>query len=443
MSGRTKVLLVCAVSLGASILRLSAQEVGGDTITGKVHQIEKVTVTARRSPNKVTSAVPIQTMSRQDISQLGIQNMADAVRRFAGANVKDYGGIGGLKTVSIRNMGAAHTAVSYDGVAVSNCQAGQIDIGRFSLDNVSMLSLAIGQSEDLLQSARLYASAGVLGIETEKPHFDDGRNAAFQARVRGGSFGMVSPSLRWWQKLGCRTRVAVDAGYMRADGNYPFTLVNGKYVTEEKRNNSGIYSWQGEATFYHTFKDDSELDVKGYYFYSRRGLPGAVTLYNPLSDETLWDENTFVQARYRKHFSPRWSLQAQAKYNHGWNKYKDEGKEYTDGYYRENHRQDEYYISATVLYRPLEALTLSLAQDGVITSCATVCRNVLSLQDILPSVPSMHATGKDGSRPRLRWCILPLRSMPRKVRSPMTSIALPPLYQSVCSLGRTSRCISG
>lgn len=82
MSGRTKVLLVCAVSLGASILRLSAQEVGGDTITGKVHQIEKVTVTARRSPNKVTSAVPIQTMSRQDISQLGIQNMADAVRRL-------------------------------------------------------------------------------------------------------------------------------------------------------------------------------------------------------------------------------------------------------------------------------------------------------------------------------------------------------------------------
>lgn len=124
-------------------------------------------MTARRSPNKVTSAVPVQTMSQQDISRLGIQNMADAVRRFAGANVKDYGGIGGLKTVSIRNMGAAHTAVSYDGVAVSNCQAGQIDIGRFSLDNVSMLSLAIGQSEDLLQSARLYASAGVLGIETE------------------------------------------------------------------------------------------------------------------------------------------------------------------------------------------------------------------------------------------------------------------------------------
>ena len=45
--------------------------------------------------------------------------------------MKDYGGLGGLKTISIRNLGAAHTAVSYDGIAVSNSQAGQIDIGRF------------------------------------------------------------------------------------------------------------------------------------------------------------------------------------------------------------------------------------------------------------------------------------------------------------------------
>lgn len=366
MVERIKIWPACIVFFFMYACPLSAQEVAKDTIAGKVHQIEKVTVTARRLPNKVTSTVPVQTFSQQDISQLGIQNIADAVRRFAGANVKDYGGIGGLKTVSVRNMGAAHTAVSYDGVAVSNCQAGQIDIGRFSLDNVSTLSFAIGQAEDMLQSARLYASAGVLSIETEKPHFDEGRNAAFQARIRGGSFGYVTPSLRWWQKIGSRTRLAVDANYMRADGNYPFTLVNGKYVTEEKRNNSDIYSWQGEATLFHTFKDGGELDVKGYYFNSRRGLPGAVTLYNPLSDETLWDENTFVQARYKKQFSSRWSLQAQAKYNHGWNRYRDEGKEYTNGYYQEHHRQDEYYLSAAVLYRPLESLTFSLAQDGVI-----------------------------------------------------------------------------
>lgn len=63
------------------------------------------------------------------MAKLGIRNMADAVRRFAGTNVKDYGGTGGLKTVSVRNMGAAHTGVSYDGILVSNCQAGRSTSG--------------------------------------------------------------------------------------------------------------------------------------------------------------------------------------------------------------------------------------------------------------------------------------------------------------------------
>lgn len=120
--------------------------------------------------------------------------------------------------------------------------------------------------------------------------------------MRGGSFGYVSPSIRWWQKAGSRTSFSLNGNYMRADGNYPFTLVNGKYVTEEKRNNSAIYTYQIEPTLFHTFKDSSNLELKAYYFYSKRGLPGSVTLYNPISDETLWDENVFIQTRYKKDF---------------------------------------------------------------------------------------------------------------------------------------------
>lgn len=247
----------------------------------------------------------------------------------AGTNVRDYGGIGGLKTVSVRNMGAHHTAVSYDGTPVSNCQAGQVDIGRFSLDNVGMLSLAVGQTEDMLQSARLYASAAVLGITTERPYFDDSRNARFRVTMSGGSFGYVSPSVRWWQKIGSRVTTSLDGTFLRADGNYPFTLVNGKNVTRERRNNSAIDSWHGEANVYYDMPDGGDLQVKGYYFYSKRGLPGAVVLYNPVSTEKLWDRNAFVQARYRKSFSPKWELQAQAKYNYGWNKDTEEGPQFS------------------------------------------------------------------------------------------------------------------
>lgn len=75
-----------------------------DSIT--MQRIDDVVIEARRSPIKVSTAAPVQTLSGTALTRLGIQNMADAVRRFAGANVRDYGGVGGLKTVSVRNMGA-------------------------------------------------------------------------------------------------------------------------------------------------------------------------------------------------------------------------------------------------------------------------------------------------------------------------------------------------
>ena len=342
-----------------------------DSIHGKAHQLDDVTVTARRIPAKITSATPVQVLSKEDLKNLGIQNMGDAVKRFAGTNVRDYGGIGGLKTVSVRNLGAAHTAVSYDGVAISNTQAGQIDVGRFSLDNVSTLSLAIGHDDNLLQPARLFASAGVLNIETEKPHFEDGRNTFTQIQMRGGSFGYLTPAIRHWQKLGERTRISLDANYLRADGEYPFELKNGNLVTQERRINSDVASWQGEVNLFHTFRNEGELSAKAYYYQSERGLPGAVILYNAESDERLWDENFFLQARYKQTFSPKWTLQVQGKYNYSWNKYEDTGVQYTGGKQTDTNRQHEYYASASVLYKPVPGWSFSLSQDGAINKLIT------------------------------------------------------------------------
>ena len=342
-----------------------------DSINGEAYLLDGVTVTARRMPAKITSTTSVQVFGKEDLKNLGLQNMGDAVKRFAGTNVRDYGGIGGLKTVSVRNLGAAHTAVSYDGVAISNTQAGQIDIGRFSLDNVSTLSLAIGHDDNLLQSARLFASAGVLNIETEKPHFENGKRHHTQVQMRGGSFGYLTPAIRHWQALGERTKLSVEGNYLHAEGDYPFTLKNGTLITNEKRINSDVESYQGEVNLFHTFKDESELSAKAYYYNSRRGLPGAVILYNSESDERLWDENFFAQAKYKKTFSPKWTIQTQGKYNHSWNRYEDTGVEYTGGKQTDTNRQTEYYLSASALYKPTSAWSFSLSQDGFINRLHT------------------------------------------------------------------------
>ena len=357
-------LIVCTVLAQQSGDAVSLDDSRINDSDSTVHQLKQVDIAGHRTERNVLASKPIQQMQKAELEELGIQNLADAVKKFAGTNVRDYGGIGGMKTVSVRNLGAHHTAVSYDGVTVSNTQAGQIDVGRFSLDNMESLSLAIGADESLIQSARHYASAGVLSILTERPHFDEGKNSAFRFRLKGGSFGLVTPSLRYWQRVGEQTSLALNGSYMRADGVYPFVLVNGRERTNEKRYNSDIYTWQSEANLYHTFADKSQLDMKAYWFYSERGLPGSVTLYNPVSRERLWDEDFFAQAVYRKAFDEKWNLHARLKYTHTWNRYEDTNVKYDGGKQIDVNRQNEYYASATLGWSPVEAFRIALAEDA-------------------------------------------------------------------------------
>lgn len=330
-------------------------------------QLDEVRVEARPLLPNVTAVSPVQQLDRQTLLLSGALNLADVVRLFSGTDVRDYGGIGGMKTVSVRSLGAHHTAVSYDGVAVSNTQAGQIDIGRFALDNVAHVSLALGQYADLLQSARHYASAGVLSIVTERPRFEH-KNWRVQARLQGGSFGAVAPSLRYWQKLGRQTFLSLDSRYMRADGVYPFTLVNGKNKTKEWRNNSQIYSVQQELNLNHVFQDSSTWDTKAYYYYSKRGLPGAVILYNNQSDETLWDENFFAQSVYARCLGRQLQLKLRTKYSYSRNKYEDIDVKYTGGRQTDNDYQNEYYASAALGWTLRPGLSVAFAEDVAVNT---------------------------------------------------------------------------
>lgn len=340
-----------------------------DTI--RTGRIDEVVVTAERSrKTNIFETIPVQSLSGNDIRQLGLQNIADAVKRMAGTNVKDYGGIGGMKTVSVRNLGAQHTAVSYDGITVSNTQAGQIDIGRFSLDNVGMLSMAIGQGSDIMQTARHYASAALLAIETERPVLDQG-DSRLRLALKGGSWGQLNPSVRWWCQAGENTMTTLDADYMRADGRYPFVLRNGKEKSNEKRNNSDIEQWHGEANVLHKFGDGGSLDTKAYFYHSQRGVPGSVVLYNDNSKERLWDENFFLQTAYKRHIARQWKLAIRAKYTHSWNKYEDTNVKYANGKKTEVNRQDEYYTSATLGWKPTSWLEMALAEDVAVNKLRT------------------------------------------------------------------------
>ena len=83
------------------------------------------------------------------------------------------------------------------------------------------------------------------------------------------------------------------------------------------------------------------MKLKVYYHSSVRGLPGAVTLYNPVSTERLWDRNAFVQAVVTTCLSDKWKLRAVAKYNYVFNRDREFGRQFTGGVYKDVHLQNE------------------------------------------------------------------------------------------------------
>ncbi len=360
-------ILTIAALLCTSGVAVCGQTAGNDSVCGKAKAIDGVEVSAKRTSGNILSDKPLQTIDKETIDIMGFHTVADIAKKFAGASVKDYGGIGGMKTVSVRNIGAHHTAISYDGVTINNTQAGQVDIGHFMSDNIARLSLALGENSDPMQTARHYASAALLSIETELPRFD-GKDWTFKSKLRGGSFGLVSPTMSFWKKLSEKTVVSANATFMRADGAYPFELKNGRLTTTEKRRNSDIYSWQGEVNMHNTFDDGSTLHSKAYYYYSERGLPGVVILYNNDTKERLWDENFFAQSVYKRSFGNRLKLNAVLKYTHSWNRYEDINVKYPDGRLTDINRQNEYYASSTLMWLPVKNVSVAFAQDFFINT---------------------------------------------------------------------------
>lgn len=339
---------------------LRGQNVGQDSV--KVEQLDYMVVTAKSKPSSTREAAPIQTMDQEAFKKLGVQDLYEAVRTFSGVNLKDYGGIGGVKTVSVRNMGSQHTAICYDGITISNAQNGQIDIGRFSLDNVEQITLSIGQGDEIYQTARMFASAGALNIKTVTPTFV-GKSANVAASMRFASFGTYNPYLMYQQRLSDGWSISLNGDWLTSDGEYPFKIKNGDTYEESTRVNSQVSTLRGELNIYGDMGKGGKLNIKGNYLYSERGLPGSVVLYNQEANEWLWDRNGFGSIHYENSFSDSFSLMASLKYTYSWNRYLTLNDIYATGKDETFYTQNEYYGSVAGEYRISERWRVTLAED--------------------------------------------------------------------------------
>ncbi|TAH47811.1 MAG: TonB-dependent receptor, partial [Treponema sp.] len=214
------------------------------TSLDSLQHLPEVVVTERYGDREIRSSAPMRILLRKSIRNLNALQLSDVVKHFPGVTVKDFGGIGGLKAVSVRSLGASHTAVNYNGFTINDIQTGQIDIGRFALDNVDMISLNSGQSDNIFQPARLFASASVLNIQSAAPQVGPGKKVNGRASLKAGSFGMFNPAVSTNLKLNEKLSASLSGEWLSANGEYPYILHYGEAGRDsssvEKRENTDV-----------------------------------------------------------------------------------------------------------------------------------------------------------------------------------------------------------
>ena len=335
------------------------------SITDTVHRIESVITVGRR---KAVETVPAQVLAGQELKRLNVVSVADAVRYFSGIQIKDYGGIGGLKTVNIRSMGTQHVGVFYDGVQLGNAQNGQIDLGRFSMDNMEAISVYNGQKSNIFQSAKDFASAGALYMTTRRPTFDSTKRNNLRLSFKTGSFGTANPAALWEHRFNDNLDAQLSAEYLYTTGRYKFSYrkLNG-YDTTEVRRNGDVNAVRAEGGLFGRIKNGG-WRAKIYFYNSERGYPGASVREEPgkfRHEDRQWDRNIFAQGSLRRHFGKRYSLMVNAKYAYDFLHYLSDPREDVSTMYVDNrYHQQEAYLSLANEVRIKDWWRASLSADA-------------------------------------------------------------------------------
>ena len=263
-------------------LILSAGLVSGGSPAGTevpaTDSLHAVTVTADKGV----------VVSRKDTLSLANSfTVSDVLQLSPSLLVGDNGGQAGLKTVSLRGMGSAHTAIYVDGVRVGNVQSGQTDLGMLGMENFSSAVVDYAQNS--------------VSFSTARPVFGDHPVSA-SASFLAGSFGTYMPKIRLDFRLTDRLSLSANASGVFSKGDFP-------YVDTLRRTNNDLTQFRAGLDLF-GIMDGGDFHVKAYYNDAERGTPGS-TFY-PSADRQR-DRNAFMQGVMTKRFSNLYTLKISAK----------------------------------------------------------------------------------------------------------------------------------
>lgn len=236
-------------------------------------------------------------LNRKDIKELVPDDVGEMLQKLPGTNVRTYGALGGLKTVSFRGLGANYSAVCIDNFPVTNTQNGQVNLAQLQVDNIEEISTRYMTSAYLPVSVQM--AGGSVNIRTTvNSYIED--TLKVRGQLKYGSFGLIDGSAVWkYQKQD--QYISAYGKYRRSDGDFPYYLENGDHSgVYTRKNNQYQDQYYGLSVGKKFTKNGKYASVRLAYEGKNisQHLPGAVILYNETADEELHTNEHLIKGDY-------------------------------------------------------------------------------------------------------------------------------------------------
>jgi vitamin B12 transporter len=289
--------LFCSLILGQSL--------GQDTTL----TLPSIPVIGNQSPaisqTDIFSATPNFILSEERLGALGVLDVGDALKYVPGVQLKDYGGIGGIKSVSYRSLGAAHTIVLLDGNTQHDNQTGAINLSGFETFGVKNIIFSSGQpsTNEALPSAYLPANSISIASSLQNPP----SKLAFEIRQNLTTVHAFESAANLQVPIAKNGFVGIQGFVKYGTGTYKYVYpllgnddshnrLNSKILNQKIRLVGGSYFKHGK--------------LSGTFFYNENDqqLPGAVILYNPSNDQSIYNKDYRADVNWTGFITPKWSF---------------------------------------------------------------------------------------------------------------------------------------
>lgn len=249
-----------------------------DSIKSTTYKTQELTIQSTKHLSKeayrFNSTILIE---RSEIESHPNQELSSILQTSPGFYINDYGGIGGMKTVSIRGSSGSQTQININGIPINSNQNGIFDLSLFPTYMIQSLELSRG---GLSSDANNNALSGIVDIQIA-PNYHN----IFNSSINYGSFNQFNLSINYNpQILNSNSSFFINA--FSGDGN--FTYQNTENLTLE-RENSDFSSLN--LMFVNDLKfDNFQITPLILFKYDEKGLPGEALRDRTINSEARLDK---------------------------------------------------------------------------------------------------------------------------------------------------------